>query len=148
MRTDERGSEILDQDDCLQLLSACEGAVGRVGFVDAQGLPTILPVNFALMGGDLVFRTGTGAAAGAVAENQVVAFEFDEVDVRTGRCWSVLVRGLASFFSDDSVASGPELPTAYVPVPGSQIVRVATTSVTGRRFFLPALDGLSFSGVT
>ncbi len=116
-------------------------AVGRIGFIDVETLPTVLPVNFRLMGDHLVFRTGVGSAANAVTENQVVAFEFDEVDVDTGQCWSVLVRGAASFFPDDCVSSGPELPRAYVPVPGPQLVRIATTLVTGRRFCLPASHG-------
>ncbi len=147
MRTDQRGSEILDRDQCLRLLASRSGAVGRVGFMDCYNLPTILPVNFELMSSQLVFRTGVGAAARAVAESQVVAFEFDQVD-RAGRCWSVLVRGPASFFADDSVSSGSELPRVFVPVPGSRIVRVATTWVTGRRFSLAAFEGPSFSDNT
>ena len=137
MRTDERGSEILGRGECLRLLAGRSGSVGRVGFLNEQALPTILPVNYALMNLDVVFRTGVGDAASAVRNNQVVAFEVDEHDVGTGRCWSVLVRGVAAFFVDDSVGWGPELPRAIVPVQGSLIVRVRSTFVTGRRFSLP-----------
>ncbi len=141
MRTDQRGSEILEREECLRLIESHVNGVGRVGFVDVEMLPTVLPVNFRLMGEHLVFRTGVGSAANAVTENQVVAFEFDEVDIETGECWSVLVRGAASFFPDDCVSSGSELPRAYVPVPGSQLVRIATSLVSGRRFCLALSDG-------
>jgi hypothetical protein len=85
----------------------------------------------------VVFRTGVGSVANAVSANQVMAFEADAVDAYGRRCWSVLVRGAASFLPDDCVSSGPELPSALVPVPGSQIVRIASTLATGRRFSLP-----------
>jgi len=137
MRSDDRGSEILDRGECLRLLTNNTRAVGRVGFVNSQALATILPVNYAVLNGEIVFRTGSGDVSSAVTQNQVVAFEIDQVDARTGQCWSVLVRGVATFFADDSVTSGAELPRPLVPVPGSQIVRVQATVVTGRRFPLP-----------
>jgi nitroimidazol reductase NimA-like FMN-containing flavoprotein (pyridoxamine 5'-phosphate oxidase superfamily) len=136
MRTDQRGSEILEREECLRLIESRVNGVGRVGFIDVEMLPCVLPVNFRLMGEHLVFRTGVGCAAKAVTDSQVVAFEFDEVDIETGQCWSVLVRGAASFLPDDCVRSGTELPRAYVAVPGSQLVRIATSLVSGRRFFL------------
>lgn len=139
MRTDERGSEILDRGECLRLLASRSGNVGRVGFVNEQALPTILPVNYVFMNLDIVFRTGVGDVASAVDDKRVVAFEVDDQDVKTGRCWSVLVRGVAAFFADDSIGSGPELPRAFVPVQGSRVVRVRSTIVTGRRFSLPSV---------
>ena len=143
MRKDERGSEILDRGECLRLLSGNTCPVGRVGFVNSQSLATILPVNYVVLNGEIVFRTGFGDVASAVTENQVVAFEIDQVGPETGQCWSVLVRGVATFFADDSVTSGAELPRSLVPVPGSQIVKVQATVVTGRRFSLPTAHGPS-----
>ena len=141
--TDGLGCEILEREECLQLIDSRSESVGRIGFIDAEALPAILPVNFRLMGDYVVFRTGVGSVANAVSENQVMAFEVDEVDAYGRRCWSVLVRGTAAFLPDDCVSSGPELPRALVPVPGSQIVRIASTLVTGRRFSLPVFRSKS-----
>ena len=47
--------ELLDEAECLRLISA--GGVGRIGYMGRFG-PTVLPVNYALHEGTIVFRTG------------------------------------------------------------------------------------------
>ena len=85
--------ESLTREECLQLLRIAQ--VGRVG-VSLGALPIILPVNFAVLDGGIVFRTtgGTKPLATAAA-GTVVAFEVDHYgpDGRSG--WSVLVQGVA-----------------------------------------------------
>lgn len=90
-RHDRNGLRILDRDECLDLLAS--QPVGRLAFVLA-GRPMVLPVNFALDGGDIVFKTGAGSKlATALRRIGTVAFEVDdwETDGQTG--WSVLVQG-------------------------------------------------------
>ena len=48
--------------ECVELLEL--GGVGRVGFASADGMTT-WPVNFAMTGATIVFRTGSLHAAGA-----------------------------------------------------------------------------------
>ena len=70
--------EPLDETQCLRLISA--SGVGRIGYTGRFG-PTVLPVNYALYEGTIVFRTGQHSPMGedlrtgiAHAESKV-AFE-------------------------------------------------------------------------
>lgn len=83
------GIEVIDRDRCLLLLGG--DTIGRLGVV-AHGAPRIFPVNYALDGDTVVFRTahGTKLDEGVRAP---ACFEVDAFDrgARTG--WSVLVLG-------------------------------------------------------
>jgi nitroimidazol reductase NimA-like FMN-containing flavoprotein (pyridoxamine 5'-phosphate oxidase superfamily) len=83
------GLEVLDHDECVQLLAADE--VGRLALVDG-GAPVVFPVNYRLDGEAIVFRTapGTKLAAGPRAP---VAFEVDAFDRTTRTGWSVVATG-------------------------------------------------------
>jgi nitroimidazol reductase NimA-like FMN-containing flavoprotein (pyridoxamine 5'-phosphate oxidase superfamily) len=50
----------LTPEECLELLRGA--VVGRIGYV-ADGMAIILPVNFALLDGDIVFCTARGASS-------------------------------------------------------------------------------------
>ena len=50
--------EVLDEAECLRLISA--GGVGRIAFTGRYG-PTVLPVNYQLHQGTIVFRTARTA---------------------------------------------------------------------------------------
>jgi nitroimidazol reductase NimA-like FMN-containing flavoprotein (pyridoxamine 5'-phosphate oxidase superfamily) len=79
----------IPREECLALLA--ETSVGRLAFVDGDW-PVILPVNYALDGETIVFRTDPGLKLANVPLRNV-AFEIDGVDPDTGTGWSVLVRG-------------------------------------------------------
>jgi nitroimidazol reductase NimA-like FMN-containing flavoprotein (pyridoxamine 5'-phosphate oxidase superfamily) len=64
MLTDE-GLELLSEEECVDLLRT--GGVGRVG-VTIAGLPVILPVNYACVDGDVLFRTGEGTKLNAATQ--------------------------------------------------------------------------------
>ena len=87
----------LDAAKCYRLLETQQ--VGRVVYTDGA-LPAVAPVNYALDGHRVIFRTSptTRLALGVV--DQVVAFEVDSLDeeVRTG--WSVVVTGIARALVD------------------------------------------------
>jgi len=87
----------LDPDTCMQLIAP--GGVGRVVFVDAD-VPIALPVNFGVLGGDVVFRTGgfTSIATGALERR--ISFEVDRIDDAFAEGWSVLIRGAAHEVSE------------------------------------------------
>ena len=97
--TDHAGLEILPLDECLRLLASVP--VGRVGFF-ADGELVILPVNHAVDGQDLVFRTARGTKLSAAEGQSLVAFEADEYDQETRSGWSVLVNGRAEVVYDDA----------------------------------------------
>ncbi|WP_235965812.1 pyridoxamine 5'-phosphate oxidase family protein [Herbidospora solisilvae] len=86
----------LTADECLALIAP--GGVGRIAFTGAHG-PAILPVNYRLDDGRIVFRTRTGGAMDDDLRTNiddleiVVAFEVDAIDPERQEGWSVLVQG-------------------------------------------------------
>src|SRR3954470_15372233 len=91
------GIEDLGEDECLRLLAA--KSVGRVGFVGNTG-PVILPVNFVLDAGTVLFRTAAYNTAASALRDAQAAFEVDEIDDHAHAGWSVLVQGTASYVDD------------------------------------------------
>ncbi|CAB4916565.1 unannotated protein [freshwater metagenome] len=90
---DWAGLEVLTFDDCLERLSLA--SVGRIGFIDG-GSPSILPVNFALSGLSIVFRSGYGSKLSVGIALQPVCFEIDSWDSLDHTGWSVLAKGFAA----------------------------------------------------
>src|SRR5262249_6633125 len=90
MRTVSRrsGIEVLDSGACRRLLADEE--IGRVAVV-IGATPMILPVNYALDGNDIVFRTMPGSRIHVGRGH--AAFEVDEFDREKQSGWSVLVTG-------------------------------------------------------
>jgi nitroimidazol reductase NimA-like FMN-containing flavoprotein (pyridoxamine 5'-phosphate oxidase superfamily) len=62
--------------ECRRLIAA--GGVGRIAFCAAAG-PVALPVNFAVVAGIIVIRTGEGTLIDGHAEDRV-AFQVDHID--------------------------------------------------------------------
>jgi nitroimidazol reductase NimA-like FMN-containing flavoprotein (pyridoxamine 5'-phosphate oxidase superfamily) len=79
--------------ECLALLEAFD--IGRLGVVDGDGYPVLLPVNYKLvrLDGDpvIAIRTRTGNVIDHPDER--VCFEIDGIDPGHDGGWSVLVRG-------------------------------------------------------
>jgi uncharacterized protein len=90
--TDHRGLRVLGFEECLLRLRTAR--VGRLVFVDA-GEPVVFPVNHALDGVDVVFRTSWGSKLQVAETSGVVAFEADGYDIESESGWSVLVKGNA-----------------------------------------------------
>jgi nitroimidazol reductase NimA-like FMN-containing flavoprotein (pyridoxamine 5'-phosphate oxidase superfamily) len=85
------GLKVLDRQECEELLRT--QTIGRVGLCTPQ--PLVLPVVYALLDGDVVFRTAPGEKLIAAALTRTVAFEVDEYDVSARSGWSVNVVGAA-----------------------------------------------------
>ena len=90
--------ELLDEAECLRLISA--GGVGRIGYTGRFG-PIVVPVNYALHEGTIVFRTGQHSPMGEDLRTGIehaeskVAFEIDELSPATREGWSILIQGAA-----------------------------------------------------
>ena len=82
------GIEVIDAEECLQLLAHEE--IGRVAVI-IGATPMILPVNYALDGDVIVFRTMPGSRLD-VGQGHA-AFEVDSFDKAHKAGWSVLVTG-------------------------------------------------------
>jgi nitroimidazol reductase NimA-like FMN-containing flavoprotein (pyridoxamine 5'-phosphate oxidase superfamily) len=107
--------------------------VGRVAFVVA-GWPVVLPVNFAVDGDAIVFRTGPGAKLAAVGGGRV-AFEADAADSTYRAGWSVLAFGIADEVVDPAeVARLEGLPVRpWAGGERSHWVRIRVVRISGRR---------------
>ena len=121
----------LDVDVCWKLLAGQK--IGRVGFV-LDGEAIVLPVNHAVDGHTILFRTGATAMLEGLANGANVAFEVDGADAEVETGWSVLVRGRATEVTDgaelEHLARLPLHP--WAPGERGRWLRVVPTSVTGR----------------
>jgi nitroimidazol reductase NimA-like FMN-containing flavoprotein (pyridoxamine 5'-phosphate oxidase superfamily) len=133
----DRVIEELDKEACLQLISG--GGVGRIAYAGRFGL-VVLPVNYVLHHGAVVFRTAEHGPldedlrTGIDGAEYKVAFEIDDIDLGRRQGWSVLVQGparhLAGAERDAAVQAGIQ---ALAPGDRELFVRIAPSRVTGRR---------------
>ncbi len=130
--TDHDGLQVLDLDECLRLLASVP--VGRLGF-QIEGELMVLPVNHALDGQDIVFRTTHGSKLSVADAESVVVFEVDDFDQASRTGWSVVVNGHAEPVYDDAEI-GPLEALGLEPWPHAVDrpfwVRIRPVSVTGR----------------
>ena len=89
----------LSDDECWALLRSHRPRLGRLAFVD-HGRPLVLPVNFALRGDVVYFRTAHGSKLAAAARGDWAAFEVDDVNEVWEDGWSVLAHGRLHLVSD------------------------------------------------
>lgn len=109
--------------------------VGRVAVVDEDGTPSIYPVNYAVDGESVVFRSAAGSKLSSIVENDHVAFEVDGWNDTDG--WSVILRGTAEIVSDaDELARCDKLPLLpWIGTVKSTFVRISpTVDISGRTF--------------
>jgi uncharacterized protein len=127
--------EVLDRAACLRLLGTVD--VGRCAWVGENGQVVVIPVNFAIEEGNIIFRSAEGAKLAAARAGQRFSFEADDVEpaLRTG--WSVLVTGRASEITEpEEAARLVQLVHPWARDERSNVVRLQTEQVTGRRLRL------------
>jgi uncharacterized protein len=83
--------EELSWDECFMLLR--QQVVGRLVYQDELGLAAV-PVNYAVAGNDIVFRSEAGSKVSGVQDRDI-AFQVDDIDTVSHSGWSVLIRGAA-----------------------------------------------------
>ncbi|MBO0841768.1 MAG: pyridoxamine 5'-phosphate oxidase family protein [Nocardioides sp.] len=123
---------VLDEQQCWDFLRSQE--LGRLAFRLVDEVH-IVPVNYAVDGRTLLFRTAPGDKLLSVALGGQVAFETDRLDDDVAE--SVVVRGTARLLEEDE-AHRAEL-VALRPWVGTykyNVVEIAPESVSGRSFEL------------
>ena len=131
----------LDEVECLILLRW--EVVGRLAFADPGEAPIVVPVNFVMDGGTIVFRTDAGEKHDRVVGRRV-SFQVDRVDHFRRVGWSVLVQGVAEEIPMDGARELGVDP--WAPGDKSCAVRIIPASITGRTI-LPnrsPLDGRAY----
>lgn len=135
--------EHLDEAECLRLISP--GGIGRIVYVGRYGL-TVLPVNYALHRGAIMFRTSQNSLTGEDLQTGIahaeykVAFEIDEIDPVAREGWSVLIHGPAHHMTTDDERAEVE-ESGVEPWPGGakeHAIRITPDRITGRRLRQPA----------
>jgi nitroimidazol reductase NimA-like FMN-containing flavoprotein (pyridoxamine 5'-phosphate oxidase superfamily) len=130
--------EELDEAECLRLIAS--GGIGRIGFSGRYG-PTVMPVNYELYEGTIVFRTGQDSATdedlrtGITNAEYKVAFEIDDFDAAARTGWSVLIQGSAHHVESETeraavTAAGVE---SWAGGDRELFLRIVPTRITGRR---------------
>ncbi|MCS0500191.1 pyridoxamine 5'-phosphate oxidase family protein [Protaetiibacter mangrovi] len=127
----EHGAEVLDEAACWRLLAEAE--VGRVVFVEGDDIE-VFPVNFAVGGRSVLFRSAPGSKLELVAEHPQVAFEVDRHDDEMA--WSVILWGVAErlAFDDEIEHSGILGLVSWSPDEKFNYVRITPDRMSGRRF--------------
>lgn len=136
----DRVIEELREEQCLNLISG--GGIGRIAYTSQFG-PTVLPVNYTLRGGAIVFRTAVHGPldddlrTGIDGADYKVAFEIDDIDSAAKLGWSVLIQGPAHHLTaveEEAVRrAGVE---SWVPGNRELYVQVVPSRITGRRISL------------
>ncbi|WP_405067565.1 pyridoxamine 5'-phosphate oxidase family protein [Kribbella sp. NBC_01510] len=119
----------LSEQECLRLIEP--GGIGRVAF-EWAGRLHVLPVNFAVHHGGIVFRTAATTSIAQYGEGPV-AFEVDRFDQGMRQGWSVLIDGPARHADSDRASL---LSTTVDPWAGGDrqvYVVITPTCITGRR---------------
>lgn len=130
MAADE-GFEILDRATCLELLATAQ--IGRLAWASADGRVHIRPVNYTLVGADIIVRTARGSILAAALANLPVTFEADALEPALETGWSVVVVGTAEDLGPAEAALLRESVRPWARGSRPNVVRIRADEVTGRR---------------
>jgi hypothetical protein len=125
--------EELGPEDCLDLLR--DEPVGHVALTK-RALPVVVPVNFAVLDGDIVWRSDEATGLSGASADFVVAFEADHYEAGYTQGWSVMVQGLAHVVTDTEeldLARGLTLESWTASGTPDRYVRLVPNLVTGTR---------------
>ena len=133
--SDEPTFEVLASEECVDLLS--QRNVGRFAVAVPGSSPLVVPVNYVIDKGAVVFRTGAGEKLDAL-HGRPVSFQIDEIDPSHHTGWSVLVKGLAyeaTHWEIDHLTVEP-----WAPGRKGRWVRLVPSTITGRRIRLAPFE--------
>jgi len=133
----DRVFEELDEEQCLALIAP--GGIGRIAYASRFG-PAVLPVNYTLQDGSIVFRTARRSPldedlrTGITGADYRVAFEIDHIDPAGRQGWSVLIQGPAHLVTDprEEAVLG-SIVESWAPGDRELLIRISLTRITGRR---------------
>jgi uncharacterized protein len=122
----------LSPDECWEMLRGEE--FGRLAFRIVDEVH-ITPVNYAVDGETLLFRTAEGTKLLAVVMGSQVALEIDRYDEESAR--SVVVRGSARLLPEDEAHRSENVPLRpWVPTLKYNVVEITPQVISGRAFSL------------
>jgi len=133
-QTPDQSIETLSTDECFLLLKSRD--LGRIAF-SVEGQPEVFPINYAMEGRIVVFRTAPGTKLDHAPKARL-AFEVDDWDPKLGIGWSVVVKGLAEEVTRNLGRTAEHIRKAPVHsvAPGERWhwLAIQPLEVSGRRF--------------
>lgn len=127
----------LGRGECLRLVAANSGRVGRIAVDVPDSPPIVRPVNYVFddRSQSVVFRSAPGSKLSSVVNSATAVFEIDGGDPveRTG--WSVIIVGEVEELTDPAEIERLENLELEPWAPGAKThwVRIHATSASGRR---------------
>lgn len=132
--SDIQPTTYLSEEECWERLGGTE--FGRLAYHLADEVH-IAPINYAVDGQTLVFRTAEGSKLLGVVMNTDVAFEIDDVDEEAESAWSVIARGAARILEGQEARDADNLRLRpWVDTRKFNVVSIAVSELTGRQFHL------------
>ena len=130
--SEENPVSIMSDEECWEFLRTQE--FGRLAFHLADQVH-ITPINYAVDGETLLFRTAEGSKLLAVVMNPDIAFEADQYDEDSAA--SVIIRGTARQLDEHEEHRAENVPLRpWVPTLKYNVVEITPTELSGRRFEL------------
>jgi len=129
--------ERLTRAECRQLLPSA--TVGRLA-VPTPNFPTVEPVSFALIEGELVVAARAGSAADAVVAGTVLSFETDVLDNANQGGWSVVVTGPVEELDENIVALVRPQLGPWPVADNDRLLLIRSERVTGQRIVTGAVS--------
>jgi nitroimidazol reductase NimA-like FMN-containing flavoprotein (pyridoxamine 5'-phosphate oxidase superfamily) len=130
--TEDDATTEMSTERCWEMLR--EEEFGRLAFRLVDEVH-ITPINYAVDGSSLLFRTAEGEKLLGVAMGSDVAFEIDRYGGESAR--SVVVRGTARLLGEDEAHRAENVPLrTWVGTTKYNVVEISPTVVTGREFEL------------
>jgi nitroimidazol reductase NimA-like FMN-containing flavoprotein (pyridoxamine 5'-phosphate oxidase superfamily) len=124
----------LSPEECWGLVAT--QPVGRVAVIVGH-YPVVFPVNFAVDGKTILYRTGVGTKLHSIHRSNVT-FEVDAIDPVHHTGWSVMIKGVAQELSparDRDAVSHAEFggATPWASGDRAHLIRIIADQITGRR---------------
>jgi nitroimidazol reductase NimA-like FMN-containing flavoprotein (pyridoxamine 5'-phosphate oxidase superfamily) len=119
-------STTMSADECASRIRSIN--LGRIAWVH-DGAPHVLPVNFAMDDGAVIFRTRPDSSMAAQLAGTAVAFEVDSADFGDLVGWSVVVTGTCRPAPDELAGRM----TPWVEGERSRVFRIEADAMTGRK---------------
>jgi nitroimidazol reductase NimA-like FMN-containing flavoprotein (pyridoxamine 5'-phosphate oxidase superfamily) len=130
--TDDGATRDLSTEQCWDMLH--EEEFGRLAFRLVDEVH-ITPINYAVDGRTLLFRTAEGEKLLGVVMGSDVAFEIDRYGGESAR--SVVIRGTARLLGEDEAHRAENVPLrSWVGTTKYNVVEISPAVVTGREFEL------------
>jgi uncharacterized protein len=122
--------ERLSRAECRQLLSSAP--LGRLA-VPTSHFPTLEPVSFAVVEGELIVAVRAGSAGEVVAAGTVVTFETDVLDQAAHQGWSVVVSGPVEELDADVASLVRPLLAPWPVAAGDRLLLIRSERMSGQR---------------